>query len=203
MLYRYTAYNVVRRKKDKTMKNIALCMTMFLLMLAGSATAQEETRELTKAERKALQARIDSLQYAEAEKALNDRAFTLEADQVIFKYGQTAYVTSNTNFVSVKDNQAIVQVAFNIPVSGPNGLGGVTVEGRFSEYDLKKDKKGNVSLSINVTGTGISARADITLYNGSNKATVTITPNFNSNRITLNGVIFPLDKSNVFKGRSL
>lgn len=203
MLYRYTAYNVVRRKKDKTMKNIALFMTMFLLMLAGSATAQEETRELTKAERKALQARIDSLQYAEAEKALNDRAFTLEADQVIFKYGQTAYVTSNTNFVSVKDNQAIVQVAFNIPVSGPNGLGGVTVEGRFSEYDLKKDKKGNVSLSINVTGAGISARADITLYNGSNKATVTITPNFNSNRITLNGVIFPLDKSNVFKGRSL
>ena len=190
-------------KRDKTMKNIALFMTMFLLMLAGSATAQEETRELTKAERKALQARIDSLQYAEAEKALNDRAFTLEADQVIFKYGQTAYVTSNTNFVSVKDDQAIVQVAFNIPVSGPNGLGGVTVEGRFSEYDLKKDKKGNVSLSINVTGTGISARADITLYNGSNKATVTITPNFNSNRITLNGVIFPLDKSNVFKGRSL
>lgn len=190
-------------KRDKTMKNIALFMTMFLLMLAGSATAQEETRELTKAERKALQARIDSLQYAEAEKALNDRAFTLEADQVIFKYGQTAYVTSNTNFVSVKDNQAIVQVTFNIPVSGPNGLGGVTVEGRFSEYDLKKDKKGNVSLSINVTGTGISARADITLYKGSNKATVTITPNFNSNRITLNGVIFPLDKSNVFKGRSL
>lgn len=190
-------------KRDKTMKNIALFMTMFLLMLAGSATAQEETRELTKAERKALQARIDSLQYAEAEKALNDRAFTLEADQVIFKYGQTAYVTSNTNFVSVKDDQAIVQVAFNIPVSGPNGLGGITVEGRFSEYDLKKDKKGNVSLSINVTGTGISARADITLYNGSNKATVTITPNFNSNRITLNGVIFPLDKSNVFKGRSL
>ena len=190
-------------KRDKTMKNIALFMTMFLLMLAGSATAQEETRELTKAERKALQARIDSLQYAEAEKALNDRAFTLEADQVIFKYGQTAYVTSNTNFVSVKDDQAIVQVAFNIPVSGPNGLGGITVEGRFSEYDLKKDKKENVSLSINVTGTGISARADITLYNGSNKATVTITPNFNSNRITLNGVIFPLDKSNVFKGRSL
>lgn len=190
-------------KRDKTMKNIALFMTMFLLMLAGSATAQEETRGLTKAERKALQARIDSLQHAEAEKALNDRAFTLEADQVIFKYGQTAYVTSNTNFVSVKDDQAIVQVAFNIPVSGPNGLGGITVEGRFSEYDLKKDKKGNVSLSINVTGTGISARADITLYNGSNKATVTITPNFNSNRITLNGVIFPLDKSNVFKGRSL
>lgn len=185
------------------MKRIAFLMTMFLLMLAGSATAQEETKELTKAERKALQARIDSLQYAEAEQALNNRAFTLEATQVIFKYGQTAYVTSNTNFVSVQDDHAVVQVAFNIPVSGPNGLGGVTVEGKFSQYDLKKDKKGNISLSINVMGTGISARADIMLYSGSNKATVTITPNFNSNRMTLNGVILPLEKSNVFKGRSL
>ena len=148
----------------------------------------------------------------EAEEALNNRAFTLEADQVIFKYGQTAHVTANTNFVSfkygqtahvtantnfvsVKDDHAVVQTAFNIPVSGPNGLGGVTVEGIFSDYELKKDKKGNISL--------ISARVDITLYEGSNKATVSITPNFNSNRMTLNGVIVPIEKSSVFKGRSL
>ena len=190
-----------RKLNIRTMKKIALMMTMFLLMLAGSAAAQEQ--ELTKAERKALQERIDSLQYAEAVQALNDRAFTLEADQVLFKYGQMAYVNSNTNFVSVKDNHAVVQVAFNIPISGPNGLGGVTVEGTFTGYDLKKDKKGNVSLSINVLGTGISARVDITLYEGGNNATVYITPNFNSNRMTLNGVIVPLQKSSVFKGRSI
>lgn len=82
-------------------------MAMLLLIGAGGAAAQE--RELTKAEKKALQERIDSLQYVEAERAVNDRAFTLEADQVIFKYGQTAYVASNTNFVSVKDDRAVVQ----------------------------------------------------------------------------------------------
>ena len=182
------------------MRGMIVIMLMALSVVAGQA---QETRELTRQEKKEMQARLDSLLQVEAEEAVNARAFTLEADKVMFKYGETAYVTSTTNFVSVKDDDAVVQVAFNVPVSGPNGLGGITVEGRFSEYDLKKDKKGNVSLSINVTGTGISARADITLYNGSNKATVTITPNFNSNRITLNGVIFPLDKSNVFKGRSL
>lgn len=190
-----------RKLNIRTMKRIAFMMTMFLLMLAGSTAAQEQ--ELTKAEKKALQERIDSLQYAEAVQALNDRAFTLEADQVLFKYGQMAYVNSNTNFVSVKDNHAVVQVAFNIPVSGPNGLGGVTVEGTFTEYDLKKDKKGNLSLSFNAMGTGISARVDITLYKGGNNATVYITPNFNSNRMTLNGVIVPLQKSSVFKGRSI
>ena len=182
------------------MKRFSILLTLFLLVMAGSAAAQEE-RELTKAEKKALQERIDSLQYAEAVQALNDRAFTLEADKVI--YGQTAYVTSNTNFVSVQDDKATVQVAFNIPISGLNGLGGVTVDGQFSKYDLRTDKKGNVMLSLSVMGSGISARVDITLYAGSNEATVNILPNFSSNRLTLSGVILPLHKSRVFKGRSL
>ena len=184
------------------MKRFSMLMALFLLMLAGSVAAQEE-KELTKAEKKALQERIDSLQHTEAVQALNERAFTLEADKVVFKYGQTAYVTPNTNFVSVQDDRATVQVAFNIPVSGLNGLGGVTVEGQFSKYDLKTDKKGNTMLSMSVMGTGISARVDITLYADSNEATVTILPNFSSNRLTLNGVILPLHKSQVFKGRSL
>lgn len=185
------------------MKKLTFLMTLFLLMLAGNIAAQQVERELTKAEKKALQNRIDSLQFAEAEQAINNRAFTLEADQVVFKYGQTAYVTSNTNFVSVKDDDAVVQIAFNIPVSGSNGLGGLTVEGSVSDYKVRKDKKGNVLLSFNAMGTGISARIDITLYEGNHKASVSITPNFNSNRMTLNGVIIPIEKSNVFKGRSL
>ena len=174
---------------------------MFLLVWAGSAAAQE--RELTKEEKKALQERIDSLQHADAERAIYEKSFTMEADQVIFKRGETAFVASNTNFVSIDGDRAVVQTAFNIPVSGLNGLGGVTVEGSFSNYDLRKDKKGNLFLSLNVMGTGISARVDITLYNGSNQVIVNIVPNFHSNNITLKGIILPLDKSRVFKGSTL
>ena len=67
----------------------------------------------------------------------------------------------------------------------------------------KTDKKGNLSLSMNVMGTGISARVNISMPKGTNKATVEINPNFNSNRMTLNGVVLPIQKSSVFKGRSL
>lgn len=183
------------------MKRIAFVMEMFLLMWAGSAAAQE--RELTKEEKKALQEHIDSLHHADAERAMYERAFTMEADQVIFKRGQRAFVASNTNFVLVEGDHAVVQTAFNVPVSGPNGLGGVTVEGSFSDYDLRKDKKGNLFLSLNVVGVGISARVDITLYKDSNQALVDISPNFNSNKITLKGIILPLDKSRVFKGATL
>ena len=98
---------------------------------------------------------------------------------------------------------AVVQVAFNIPAAGPNGLGGVTVDGKVSSYEVKTDKKGTIYLSMNVMGTGISARLDISMPKGTNNATVTILPNFNSNRLTLNGVILPACKSSIFKGRSL
>ena len=150
-----------------------------------------------------MQEQLDSLFAVEAIQAINEKAFTLEADQVVFKYGNMAYVNSNTNFVSVKGDKAVVQVAFNIPVSGPNGIGGVTVDGSVSDYEVKTDKKGNLSLSMNVMGTGISARVNISMPKGTNKATVEINPNFNSNRMTLNGVVLPIQKSSVFMGRSL
>lgn len=185
------------------MKKFVLLMIVALTTMVGHIQGQNTERELSREEKKALQERLDSLLAVEAVQAVNDRAFTLEADQVVFKYGNMAYVNSNTNFVSVNGNDAVVQVAFNIPVSGPNGIGGVTVDGTVSDYEMKTDKKGNISISMNVMGTGISARVFISLPKGTNKATVEINPNFNSNRMTLNGVIVPVQKSSVYKGRSL
>ena len=185
------------------MKKIVLFMIMTLTLLAGHIQAQDTEKKLSREEKKALQEQTNSLFAVEAIQAINEKAFTLEADQVVFKYGNMAYVNSNTNFVSVKGDKAVVQVAFNIPVSGPNGIGGVTVDGSVSDYEVKTDKKGNLSLSMNVMGTGISARVNISMPKGTNKATVEINPNFNSNRMTLNGVVLPIQKSSVFKGRSL
>ena len=105
--------------------------------------------------------------------------------------------------MSVDGEDAVVQVAFNIPAAGPNGLGGGTVNGKVSSYEMRTYKRGTLYLSMNVMGVGISARLDISMPKGTNNATVTITPNFNSNRLTLNGVILPAFKSSVFKGRSI
>ena len=58
-------------------------------------------------------------------------------------------------------------------------------------------------VSMDVIGIGISARVDISMMRGSNRASVTVSPNFNSNRLTLNGVILPKERSSVFKGNSL
>ena len=148
-----------------------------------------------------MEAVMDSVNYADAVKALEELDFVLEADRIVFKRGETAFVTSNTNFVSLSDDKAVVQIApFN--GGGPNGVGGITVEGRASNIRMKTDKKGNITFSMSVMGTGISATVDLSLPKGTNRASVTVNPNLNSNRVTLDGRLLPKERSSVFKGTS-
>ena len=208
------------------MKKIFLSLLLVLSMITSFSYAQSNTsddmyqlskskaseqlvnglkarQKALKNEQRALQNRIDSVFWDEALTAVKDTAFTLEADKVVFKYGQIAYVNSNTNFVSVNKGNAIVQVAFNVPFAGPNGIGGVTVQGSVSGYKVQTDKKGTTLVTMNVLGVGISAQIWITMYQGSHDASVEILPNFNSERLTLNGVILPIHKSTVYQGRTL
>ena len=177
------------------MKKIILLVFVTLFCCIDYSQAQTTEKKMTRQEKKEAQKAMEQALFEEARQAIENKAFTLEADRVIFKRGRNAFVSSNTNFVMVDDDRASVQVAFNIPASGPNGLGGVTVDGNVSGYKIKTDKKGTMYLTMSVMGVGISAQV-------SNNATVDIRPNFNSNRLTLSGELLPLDKSNVFKGRS-
>ena len=185
------------------MKRIIMTLIVLLVASVVMVMAQTDERTLTCKERKAVQARMDSIQHDEAVRALRDTAFTLQAGQVVFKRGYRAYVSSSTNFVSVAGGRATVQVSFNIPVSGPNGMGGITVEGMIGDYKTRTDKKGVVYTSFTVLGSAISAQLFITLYPGQSEASVEISPNFNSRRLTLEGEILPADKSFVVQGRAL
>lgn len=198
-------FPISNHKKTISMKRFMM-MTAVLLTIGTTETifAQTEPEEKkTRAQIKAEQEALDQLYFEEALQSIEEKKFVLEADQVVFKDGTIAFVTPTTNFVAVNEDQATVQVAFNIPASGPNGLGGVTVTGRSSNYKKSVDKRGNIMLSMDVLGNGISAQVYINLPKGTNRATVTIAPNFNSNRFTLNGVLLPLRKANVYKGTSL
>lgn len=187
-----------------------LILLVMLLVNVVAAGAQTERRIYTKAEQesvrnremeKRLEAIQDSIRAVEAFCALEQLDFVLEANRLAFKRGETAFVTSNTNFVSLSDDKAVIQIA-PFYGGGPNGVGGITLEGRASNIKMKTDKKGNVTFTMNVSGTGLSATVDISLSKNSYMASVTINPNFHSNRITLYGDLLPTDKSSVFKGRA-
>ena len=198
------------------MRNVFILLALLLTYATASAQTERriytsselksmqtrsEKNELTKEQKKQIEAIRDSIHYAQAIQSLETLEFVMEADQLVFKRGHTAFVTSTTNFISVSDDKAVVQIA-PFYGGGPNGVGGITLEGKASNIRIKTDKKGNTFFTMNVMGTGLSASIEIQLYKGSNKASVTINPNFHSNRITLNGVLLPTEYSSVYKGRA-
>ena len=181
------------------MKRIITLITLVLVSASTLMYAQssnETRRAERKAQREAQKAREkaeNERNYAIAVQALKEGKFVLEADQLVFKRGRSAFVSSTTNFVMMDGEHASVQIAANSALAGPNGIGGITVDG--SRKEMK--------ISFSVQGIGISAQVHITLTNGGNNASARISPNFNSNTLTLNGVLVPLSQSNVYKGRAL
>ena len=97
----------------------------------------------------------------------------------------------------------MVQISPSNFASGPNGLGGVTVDGIISGQEIRTDSKGRITYSMNVMGIGINAQVEIYMYPDSNSATATVYPNFNSNTVWLNGTIVPYENSSVIEGSSL
>ena len=195
------------------MKKFIALLALVLVSASTMMYAQESNAAIRRADRKAerdaerakLRAEEqvqDMAAYQQAVQALKNKQFVLEANQVIFRNGMSSFVTSNTNFVLMNGNRATLQTAFNTPYPGPNGIGGVTVDGSTSDMQITTDKRGNVNCQFSIQGIGISAQIFISLTNGGNNATVTISPNFNSNTMTLSGNLVPLDQSNIFKGRS-
>ena len=154
-------------------------------------------------ERREINELTDSIAGVQAAAAVQNRDFVLEANQVTFKSGNTVYVNSTTNFISVKGDRAVVQVSPSNFSAGPNGVGGVTVDGMISGMQKMVDKKGRTTISFNVTGIGINAQIEIYMVPGTNNASATIYPNFNSNTVWMQGDIVPYDNSSVFEGTSL
>ena len=155
------------------------------------------------AERREINELTDSIAGVQAAAAVLNRDFVLEADQVTFKNGNTVFVNSSTTFISVKGNRAVVQISPSNFAAGPNGVGGVTVDGSISGMQRMVDKKGRTTISFNVMGLGINAQIEIYMVPGTNRASATIYPNFNSNTVWVQGDIVPYSSSNVFEGNSL
>lgn len=188
------------------MKKYLFLMLSFFILSASLLEAQQLTKEETKAARKAAkekakqeQEAYDQLMFQKAYQAIESKEFILEADMIYLKRGQSFPVSSTVNFISVNGDKAVVQIASNAAFGGPNGMGGITVEGTTRNVALTKDKKGIVRLKMDVSGIALSAQVEIILYGGSNRAEATVYPNFNSRRMTLNGRVLPLQESKYYK----
>lgn len=168
----------------------------------AAKAAEKLRKEQEKQEKKRRQERLDSLQFEMALAAIDDMHFVVVANRVSFRRGYTVNVNESTNFVLVQDNTATVQLAFERGFSGPNGLGGITVEGKITKVEKRFDKKGNLIYRMMVTGTAISADISFTLPKNGTSCNVTVNSNFYPVRITFSGDLKPYN-SHVFQGRTI
>ena len=195
--------------KQPTMKKLFFLLLLGLFAFPASelvAQTQTQTQALTKKQlrqmkrdqRKHTREAMDQAAHEAALLALKDNNWVLMANTLYGPKGQAIPVSDNTNFIQFKGNTVYVQLAFN-GIAGPNGLGGITVQGTPSQITSNTDKHGNITYSFYVNGTALTAQIVLNISAGSNYANATVYPMMNSNNLTFTGILVPTSESGIFR----
>lgn len=158
----------------------------------------QQVRQVKKDLRKKAREAANEKAFEAAVEALKDRNWVLMANTLYGPRGAAIPVSDNTNFIQFKGNTVYVQLAFN-GIAGPNGLGGITVQGSPSQITNNTDKHGNITYSFYVNGTAITAQVVLNISAGSNYANATVYPMMNSNNLTFTGTLVPTAESGIFR----
>ena len=159
---------------------------------------KKQIRQVKKDLRKKAKEAADQKAFESAIEALKDRNWVLMANTLYGPRGAAIPVSDNTNFIQFKGNTVYVQLAFN-GIAGPNGLGGITVQGTPSQITSNTDKHGNITYSFYVNGTALTAQIVLNISAGSNYANATVYPMLNSNNLTFTGILVPTSESGIFR----
>lgn len=146
-----------------------------------------------------MEAYADSVAHNIARLQIDHRKFVLTGDRLTINQSPIINVSDNTNFVLVDSTKGVVQISPRFS-GGPNSVGGVTISGEISKYEVKEIKDG-VNVTFRLSGAAGSSDVRILLHKGQNKAEATLTGTFTGGRATIYGEIKALN-SQYFEGRS-
>ena len=160
--------------------------------------SKKQIRQIKRDKRRKAREMANEQAFIAAKDAIHDRNWVLMANTLYGPRGTAIPVSDNTNFIQFKGNTVYVQLAFN-GIAGPNGLGGITVQGSPSQITTTTDKHGNITYSFYVNGIALTAQVVVNLSAGSNYANATVYPMMNSNNLTFSGVLVPTSQSGIFR----
>ena len=160
--------------------------------------SKKQIRQIKRDKRRKAREMANEQAFIAAKDAIQDRNWVLMANTLYGPRGTAIPVSDNTNFIQFKGNTVYVQLAFN-GIAGPNGLGGITVQGSPSQITTTTDKHGNLTYSFYVNGIALTAQVVVNLSAGSNYANATVYPMMNSNNLTFSGVLVPTSQSGIFR----
>ncbi|OHX68126.1 DUF4251 domain-containing protein [Flammeovirga pacifica] len=198
-------------------RNIVLLVTLLFAVSINAQDTLSNTKALSKKEiraqkraerikekeeRKKAAKLFEQILHAQAVSGIDSMAFVLEATQVYDRYGNMENVSSNINFVSVNGDMAVFQLGFDGLV-GLNGVGGITMEGKISDYKVKEEDNGRRTVSFNVMGPVMLARMQFSIDGNGNFANVKVRSQTENIELSFRGQVVPSKNSSVYEGMKL
>lgn len=181
---------------------LILLLFLFSMNTGFTQSARKAQRKTEKIERKRLEKEEDAKRMAAILAVVKDRSFVVEASTLRGKYSFQHQVSPSTNFIMIDGKNLILQTAGGFG-PGYNGLGGVTINGRISDYEiLNPEDNDNISLLIQFTSSWIGPSTLNLSISADGYASASVRDNWGG-RVHFRGQIETLDESTVFEGTPL
>ncbi|NJN26288.1 MAG: DUF4251 domain-containing protein [Cyclobacteriaceae bacterium] len=179
---------------------IVLCCIAMLMAYPACLIAQNQ--KISKKERKELELQQQIAQKKAMLDLLESQEWVLEAHTVFDRYNVSYQINPTINFVGIQGTNGVMQLGFD-ELIGWNGVGGVTIQGNVTKYELKAGKaKGNPVVTLRFQGRGMGAATLAISVNPTGQAMAKVNGDF-GDRIIFSGIIKALSESAVYQGSSL
>ena len=179
-----------------------VCIALLTLPAFTQELSKKEQRKLAKEMKKEQQAKELAEMSAVVDAMVSQHRFVLEANSLRNKQGEPLQVTSALNFVASDSLSGVLQIGDDAGI-GPNGVGGITVEGEISDYNYtQNERNGTYNISYILRTPVGTYDVRMTAFPNS-RAEATISNATWGGRITYSGNLIPPGLSRVYKGNAL
>jgi hypothetical protein len=179
-------------------------IVLWSMLIAGisslTLTVRAQDVKMSKQDRKEARRILMETNFKTLDTLLDRRNFVLEANYLQDNEGRRVVVTPLLNFIRVDTTMGVLQTGASFS-SGYNGVGGVTAEGKITNWNLTKDFR-NSSYFLRFSLVSNIGNFDISMIiNAGNFAQATIT-SLSYGRFTWVGHLQPVYNSIIFKGQN-
>lgn len=171
--------------------------------VSATALAQEtvDLEKMSKEERKAYEAKQDSIEHVTAVEALKNGNWMLIVEQRDSKI--LSEREKLVNFLIVENGEVVLFQTGSESSSGNNTLGGVTVDSKLKtdKTKIEEKKNGEVKAKYEGTGTYMSCRLNVKIAKEDGYTEVSLSDNRCGAYVDLRGTLYPLNKAKVRVGK--
>lgn len=186
------------------MKKIKMLLAAIAcIAISASAVAQGtvDLDKMSKEERKAYEAKQDSIEHAAAVDALKSGNWMLIAEQRDGKI--LSEREKPMNFLIVENGETVLFQTGANSASGNNTMGGVTVDAKLKadKSKIEEKKNGEVKAKYEGSGTYLNCRIQVKLSKDDGYAEISLSDNRCGAYVELRGALMPLNKGKVRVGK--